>query len=36
MDNVVIPYADDGDSSENDLSDSSSDDEHSHLLSNEL
>ena len=36
MDNVIIPYADDGDSSDNEPSDSSSDDEHSQLLSNNV
>ena len=36
MDNVVIPYTDDGDSSDNEPSDSSSDEEHSQLLSNNV
>ena len=36
MDNVIIPYTDDGDSSDNEPSDSSSDDEHSQLLSNNV
>lgn len=36
MDNVIIPYTDDGDSSDNEPSDSSSDEEHSQLLSNNV
>ena len=36
MDNTVLPYQDESDSSENDIDESSSDDEHSHLLSNNI
>ena len=36
MDNTIIPYQDESNSSENDISDSSSDDEHSQLLSNNI
>ena len=36
MDNTIIPYQDVSDLSSEDLSDSSSDDEHSHLLSNNI
>ena len=35
MDNTIIPY-EDADSDSSDLDDSSSDDEHSHLLSNNI
>ena len=36
MDNTIIPYQDISDTSSEDLDDSSSDDEHSHLLSNNI
>ena len=36
MDNTIIPYENDGASSSEEFSDSSSDDQHSHLLSNNL
>ena len=36
MDNTVIPYQDESDSSENDIDESSSEDEHSQLLSNNI
>jgi hypothetical protein len=36
MDNTIIPYQTVSDSSEEDLSDSSSNDEHSHILSNNI
>jgi len=36
MDNTVIPYEDDEPSSDEDLSDSSDEDQHSHLLSNNI
>lgn len=36
MDNIVIPYKDDNSSSDDELDDTSSNDEHSHLLSNNI
>jgi len=36
MDNTIIPYQDTNETSEEELDDSSSDDEHSHLLSNNI
>ena len=36
MDNTIIPYEDASSGSSSDLDDSSSDDEHSHLLSNNI
>ena len=36
MDNTIIPYQTVSDSSDEELSDSSSNDEHSHLLSNNI